>query len=172
MPAPASLLPAPRQNTYGQTNVPSGLTGVTVAVGGFHNCLLHLNGSLSCFGRNSDNQLDVPAAAATGASQVSAGYLHNCAVVSGKAVCWGETDNGECPRQAGRLAGTLRVQGLISAVQGGLPAQPVRPACNSGCGTTAAAPPPTVALQAAPPCRPPRSRGSPRSPRGAPTPAL
>jgi alpha-tubulin suppressor-like RCC1 family protein len=83
-------------------------TGVTaVAAGDFGSCALTTAGAVKCWGDDSFGELgngktgtenDKPVQVkglTSGATQVSAGGDHACAIVSGAAECWGENDAGE-----------------------------------------------------------------------------
>ena len=92
--------PAPTQ-VYGLT------TGVThISAGDKHTCAV-VNGGAKCWGLSTDGRLgnnetrNVPQPAptqvyglTTGVTQISAGGSHSCAVVNGRAVCWGNGANG------------------------------------------------------------------------------
>ncbi|MFK7955343.1 MAG: hypothetical protein AB8B96_04550 [Lysobacterales bacterium] len=106
-------------------------SGVTsVSAGGLHACAITDDGSGHCWGSNGDGQignnstdtaftavmLDFPV---RGASVISAGAEHTCAVVSGgEALCWGENDDGQLGLGFTTLRRLLpqRVQGLASGV--------------------------------------------------------
>jgi alpha-tubulin suppressor-like RCC1 family protein len=72
----------------------------TVRANWFHTCGLRTNGSLWCWGRNTEGQLgvgdNVPREAPTrvsstlGFSEVSAGHFHTCAFGDARLWCWGE----------------------------------------------------------------------------------
>ena len=81
-------------------------TGVTqISAGSFHTCAV-VNGGARCWGDGGDGQLGHNDGTAnkseptqvegltTGVTQISAGANHTCAVVEGRALCWGEGDNG------------------------------------------------------------------------------
>ena len=83
----------------------SNVTSITA--GGNHACALHLNGSLECWGSNSNGQLgdgttvNRPSAVAvigcgSGIMDVSSGSTHTCAVASNASVrCWGSNAQGQ-----------------------------------------------------------------------------
>ena len=107
------------RNTSGQlgdgttslSSVPTQVTdmdsGVTeVSAGYFHTCAIK-SGALFCWGRNNVGQLgdgnttnfsvSVPTPVPTmtsGVTQVSAGYIHTCAIKSGELWCWGYNQYG------------------------------------------------------------------------------
>ncbi|GJG85771.1 hypothetical protein tb265_09520 [Gemmatimonadetes bacterium T265] len=107
-------------NTYGQTTVPAGLTGVTqVDAGDYHTCVVTNAGGVVCWGAvGSDvnsGQTTVPTAAQSGVTQVSAGAYHTCAVtVAGTVICWGANDYGQTAVPAG-LTGVTQVSAGTSA---------------------------------------------------------
>ncbi len=83
-------------NTYGETNVPAGLSNVTaIAAGYYHSLALRGDGKVVAWGRNSDGQTNVP----PGLSNVvalSAGCYHNLALRNdGTVVAWGRNSSGE-----------------------------------------------------------------------------
>ena len=121
--------------TFTNSNVPvevSGLDGVTnvatqVSAGAGHTCAVLSTGAINCWGSNETAQLgdnsttnsNVPIATSTidgvtlRATQVSAGYLHTCAVLqSGAAMCWGDNTSG----QLGINATTAQVNTPASVV--------------------------------------------------------
>jgi hypothetical protein len=83
-------------NTYGQTNVPAGLSNVTaIAAGYYHSLALRGDGTVVAWGRNTDGETNVP----PGLSNVvalSAGCYHNLALKNdGTVVAWGRNSCGE-----------------------------------------------------------------------------
>ena len=108
-------------NVYGALGVGdtvSRLTPVSVpvsaavrscAAGEYHTCvLLHVNGSVQCWGRNANGQLGtgdttdrwssplIDVVLGTAAVSLAAGGYHSCAVLSGGSVrCWGGADSGQ-----------------------------------------------------------------------------
>jgi len=83
-------------NTFGQTNVPAGLSNVTdIAAGYYHSVVLRRDGTVVAWGRNTDGETNVP----PGLSNVvalSAGCHHNLALRSdGTVVAWGRNSSGE-----------------------------------------------------------------------------
>ena len=121
--------------TFTNSNVPvvvSGLDGVAnvatqVSAGAGHTCAVLSTGAINCWGSNETAQLgdnstinsNVPIATSTidgvtlRGTQVSAGYLHTCAVLqSGAAMCWGDNTSG----QLGINATTAQVNTPASVV--------------------------------------------------------
>jgi alpha-tubulin suppressor-like RCC1 family protein len=83
------------------------LTGVaTVAAGGEHTCALVVDGTVTCWGRNTSGQLGdgtnnasvrpVRVAGLAGATAITSGSGHSCALLTGGAVsCWGSNSSGQ-----------------------------------------------------------------------------
>jgi alpha-tubulin suppressor-like RCC1 family protein len=108
-------------NNYNGTNSPSmasvppmavaGLSGVTqIAAGGAHTCALLTNGTVTCWGYNYSGELGNPnnkgatianptptlVTGLSGATQISAGDNHTCALLTnGTVTCWGDNQYGE-----------------------------------------------------------------------------
>ena len=94
--------------------------GVQASAGGFtqvsagylHTCGVRTDGTLACWGGNSDGQATPPDGTFT---QVSAGYLHTCGVrTDGTLACWGRNDSGQAtpPSPAdGGIAGLADIAG-------------------------------------------------------------
>ena len=107
-------------NTYGQL----GVTGVTISptpvavpglsagalgvvAGARHSCALAMGGNVQCWGTNKEGELGnnsmmgspmpvAPMGLGAGALSVGAGQYHSCAITSaGRAMCWGQSDNGD-----------------------------------------------------------------------------
>jgi hypothetical protein len=83
-------------NTYGQTNLPPGLTnGVAVACGGYHSLALKNDGTVAAWGYNQFGQANAPATL-TNAIGVAAGYFHSLALkADGTLAGWGGNNNGQ-----------------------------------------------------------------------------
>jgi alpha-tubulin suppressor-like RCC1 family protein len=105
-------------NTYGQLGsgvtseseaVPVYVKGITDAVriglGGFHSCAIVKDGTVECWGRNSELQVGAPAfsesvttptiiAGVTNALTLSAGGTYSCALTNKSVKCWGSGVNG------------------------------------------------------------------------------
>jgi predicted secreted protein len=98
----ASTVVAWGWNTYGQTNVPPGLTDVTaVAAGGYHTVVLRSDGTVLAWGDNLNGQTNVPTGL-TGVTAITAGYYHTVALKSnGTVVAWGENSSGQTTIPAG-----------------------------------------------------------------------
>jgi alpha-tubulin suppressor-like RCC1 family protein len=104
-------------------------TGVqSVALGPAHACALRSDGSIRCWGNNGDGQLgdgtllqrltgvDV-VGIHTGATAVTAGSAHTCAIVAGGARCWGSNSSGQLGIGAEqRRTFPLEIPGLTSGV--------------------------------------------------------
>src|SRR2546422_34695 len=130
------------------STVPAAVVGITgavaVAARGYHSCALLGDGTVWCWGRNSDGQLGVTpsgsqcpttpgffcsstpvrAAGITSAAGVIAGGYHTCALFGdGTAQCWGRNDDGQLGDGTFTSSSTpLRVGGLTgaAAVSGGI----------------------------------------------------
>ncbi len=84
---------APAPNKPSMLFVGSGDSFTQVSAGGDYTCALKTDGSLACWGSDSDGQVGGPSAAGTGFTQVSAGFDHTCALESdGSLACWGNND--------------------------------------------------------------------------------
>ncbi len=103
---------------------------VDLAAGGGHTCALTSGGEVACWGDDSRGQLGGRASAThrvrfarpelPGVAQISAGWLHTCAVLDadGRVACWGENREGQLG--AGALDATavpVEVPGVRDAVQ-------------------------------------------------------
>ncbi len=73
-----------------------------VSAGGFHTCALDAAGVVRCWGANGSGQCGAPptmvtaeSVAITGASMVSAGAEHTCALVADRVSCWGLNRSGQ-----------------------------------------------------------------------------
>lgn len=67
---------------------------VDVCMGHDHACALGQDGSIACWGENSQHQLDVPDDRYV---QLDCGFHHSCALTTtGVIRCWGECAHGEC----------------------------------------------------------------------------
>jgi autotransporter-associated beta strand protein len=108
-------------NTYGETNVPAGLTNVVqLSTRGLHNLALKKDGSVVAWGWNSYGQATVPGAA-MGAVQVAAGVSFSSALkADGSVVVWGDNSFGQAviPANATNIvqiaAGSHHLLGLRS----------------------------------------------------------
>jgi putative cell wall-binding protein len=77
-------------NTFGESSVPSGLSGVTaIAAGGSHSLALKSDGTVVGWGANANAQLPVPLGL-SGVTTIAAGLAHSLALKSdGTVVAWG-----------------------------------------------------------------------------------
>jgi hypothetical protein len=77
-------------NTFGQSTVPAGLTGVTAIAGGeAHSLAVKSDGTVVAWGANDQGQSTVPAGL-TGVTAIAAGLAHSVALKSdGTVVAWG-----------------------------------------------------------------------------------
>lgn len=92
----ATVLVALTPGTAQADDPPYGVDAISV--GGFHTCALAGN-AISCWGRNDNGQLDVPAGSY---SQVSAGRTHTCALrVDQTIACWGDNAVGQADAPGG-----------------------------------------------------------------------
>ena len=98
-------------NSFGQCNVPSGLTGVTaIYAGGNHNLALKSDGTVVAWGNNDHGQRVVPSGL-SGVVGLGGGFSHSLALKSdGTVVAWGNNDNGQI-NVPGGLTGVTSVAG-------------------------------------------------------------
>jgi hypothetical protein len=89
-------------NSYGQTNVPAGLTNaVLIASGAYHALALQNNGAVVAWGMNANGQTNVPASL-TNVIALAAGYQHSLALKpDGTVVAWGGNGWGQTNVPAG-----------------------------------------------------------------------
>lgn len=83
-------------DSYGQTNLPGGLTNVVMIVAGaYHGLALKNDGSVTAWGNNSSGQASVPAGLANTVA-VAAGFLHSVALnANGTVSGWGGNGLGQ-----------------------------------------------------------------------------
>jgi alpha-tubulin suppressor-like RCC1 family protein len=100
-------------NTYGQSTVPVGLSGViAIAAGGSHTVALKNDGTVVAWGYNSNGQTTVPAGL-TGVTAIAAGSNHTVALKNdGTLVAWGRNIEGQTTVPAG-------LTGVTSIAAGG-----------------------------------------------------
>jgi len=98
--------------TFTNSSVPvdvSGITGATQITAGFgHSCALVAGGEIKCWGYNeygglgngtsgfgTNSSVPVDVSGITGATQITSGYFHTCALVAGGEIkCWGRNEFG------------------------------------------------------------------------------
>ena len=110
----------------------SGITNATaVSAGGYHTCALLSDSTIKCWGDNSYGQLgdgsysnDHPApvvvSGITGATQISAGGRHTCALLSNSSIeCWGQNSSGQIGDGTTntRRVSPVQVSGITTATQ-------------------------------------------------------
>jgi alpha-tubulin suppressor-like RCC1 family protein len=85
-------------NSYGQTNMPAGLSNIVmVAAANLHSLALRTDGTVIAWGSNSRNQTNVPAGLSNVVT-IAARSDHNLALKSdGSVVAWGSYQNGSVP---------------------------------------------------------------------------
>ena len=83
-------------NSVGKATPPVGLVFAQLSVGDDHSCAVTVSGQVRCWGANFNDQSTPPDDLGL-VMQLTAGYLHSCAVTkSGSQVrCWGRDDFGE-----------------------------------------------------------------------------
>ena len=83
-------------NTYGQTNVPAGLTNVTAIAGGWHHSvILSADGTVTAWGSNDSGQTNVPAGLSNVVAIASRSGNHSMALrADGRVVVWGDNSYG------------------------------------------------------------------------------
>lgn len=107
----------------------SGLSSGVAAVvpGAYHTCALMTAGGVQCWGDNEYGQLGdgstterltpVAVSGLAGASAISAGDYHACALVGGGVVCWGDNGNGQLGNGSTTSSNTpVATSGLASGV--------------------------------------------------------
>ena len=110
---PAGTVVAWGNNTYGQTNVPPGLSWVTaIAAGESHTVALTSDGTVVAWGDNSYGQTAVPAYAYSSAVKaIAAGERHTVALTSdGTVMVWGDNSHGQATVPPG-LSGVTAIAG-------------------------------------------------------------
>ncbi|MFZ4855609.1 MAG: RCC1 domain-containing protein [Desulfuromonadaceae bacterium] len=83
-------------NTYGQSSVPAGLSGViAISAGLYHSVALKSDGTVVVWGNNSYGQLNVPVGL-TGVKAIAAGHTHTVALkYDGTVAAWGNNASGQ-----------------------------------------------------------------------------
>jgi hypothetical protein len=99
---PVTALPA---SATSQIQVPADVSGtvpVQVTAGGGHSCAIKPDGTIVCWGSNSDGQATPPPGTF---KAVDAGGLHTCAIRTDDTVaCWGKNDDGESTAPPGTFS--------------------------------------------------------------------
>jgi alpha-tubulin suppressor-like RCC1 family protein len=143
-PAPSTSAAATASASVSVTAVPTSLQIVQISSGQAHTCILTNNGSVMCWGKNTDGRLgyantntigdnEHPFTAGfinTGSmpfTQLAAGNYHTCALtINGSVMCWGRNDNGQCgyghvnnigDNELPSFAGYVRLPGGVTVVQ-------------------------------------------------------
>jgi len=108
-PTNAGALVAWGDASYGQTNIPAGLTNVVqLSARGLHTLALRTNGTVSAWGWNAYGQANVPATASN-AVQVAAGVNFSAALrADGTVVAWGNNNYAQTNVPAG-LANVVQI---------------------------------------------------------------
>ncbi len=99
-------------NAKGQSAIPLRLSHVLfndVATGNNYTIALSRGGQVYGWGANDFEQLDIPVAAQSGVSQISAGSSHVLALKSGTVLCWGSDSTKQCSSKPAGLTGVLAV---------------------------------------------------------------
>jgi uncharacterized repeat protein (TIGR01451 family) len=96
-------------NAYGQSSVPSDLSGVTAIDGGYyHSLALKSDGTVVAWGLNNWGQISVPSDL-SGVTAIAAGYQHSLALkADGTVVAWGWNYYGQSSVPAG-LSGVIAI---------------------------------------------------------------
>jgi alpha-tubulin suppressor-like RCC1 family protein len=91
---------------------PVPMSKVTMAGGERHSLAVKANGRVLAWGEKAKNQCNVPVAAQSGVSAVSAGEFHSLALkADGSVVAWGENGFGQCTVPAAAQSGCAAVSG-------------------------------------------------------------
>jgi len=109
VPARQGMVVAWGNDQFGQSDVPSGLTGViAVSAGVSHSLALKSGGTVVAWGDDTYGQCDVPSGL-TGVIAISAGYYHSLALKSdGTVVAWGNDTYGQIHVPSG-LTGVIAI---------------------------------------------------------------
>lgn len=84
------------------SNVPADLKASAIAAGGDFTCALRLDGTIACWGDNSQKQLNAPAGRFR---SIAAGGSFACAIHdTGALACWGASGNGQTNAPPGQFA--------------------------------------------------------------------
>jgi hypothetical protein len=108
---PAGTVVVWGDDSYGQTNVPAGLTGVTaIAAGGRHTVALKCDGTVVAWGDNSYGQTTIPDYLSA-VKAIAAGEHHTVALQrDGTVAAWGDNSYGQTTIPAG-LSGVTAIAG-------------------------------------------------------------
>jgi len=108
------------------TNVSLPAAAVQLVAGHSHFCALLADESVWCWGRNDEGQLgngtttDSAApvrVALDGATQLSAGRRHSCAIKAGEVYCWGSNDSAQIDATYTDTSTPIRIPNLTGATQ-------------------------------------------------------
>ena len=115
--APSVKVVAWGKNDYGQTTIPSGLSGVTaIAAEEFHTVALKNDGTVVAWGRNDWGQTSIPVGL-NSVTAIAAGYLHTVALKNdGTVVAWGWNDYGQTTIPVGLSGVTAIAAGYFHTV--------------------------------------------------------
>jgi alpha-tubulin suppressor-like RCC1 family protein len=92
--SPGQASPHPFEGMLPGGRMASGAAGVELlSAGGFYTCAIKPDGTLVCWGRNVEGQLNAPTGTFTA---ISAGHFHTCALkTDGTLACWGRSLEGQ-----------------------------------------------------------------------------
>jgi Regulator of chromosome condensation (RCC1) repeat len=112
IPTNAGSVVAWGDNTFGQTNLPAGLTNVVqISSRGVHTLALLANGTVKAWGLNQSGQAGVPSSL-TNVVQVAAGTHHSLALINnGTVIGWGDDSFGQ-------VAGALQITNAVQIAAG------------------------------------------------------